>query len=64
MDSKWRPENWEQIKGEIALTPEVWSASGGGEPRIKNIIELTASKILEALPDEGLPENTKPNQVG
>lgn len=44
----WRPDNWEQIRRELANTPNVWSPAGPNLTHIEQIVEATASRILEA----------------
>lgn len=43
----WRPENWEQIRRELAGTPNSWSPAGPNLTLAEQIVEATASKILE-----------------
>jgi len=47
MDKNWRPENWEQMRLEIATAPYVWSASKKNLSQYEQMIELAADKILE-----------------
>lgn len=46
-EKDWRPEGWERIRMELASTPYAWSPSGGGIGHTEQIVEATASKILE-----------------
>ena len=43
----WRPKNWEQIRKELAAQPMVWSPSGPNLSPGEQIVEATASRILE-----------------
>jgi len=47
MDKDWRPENWEQIRRELAAVPFVWSPAGPNLSSSEQLIEATASRILE-----------------
>ncbi len=43
----WRPKNWQQLRIQLATTPYVWSLAKPALPHIEQIIEATASLILE-----------------
>jgi len=45
----WRPKNWEQIRKELATQPMVWSPSGPNLGPGEQIVEATASRILEEM---------------
>lgn len=47
MDKDWRPENWIQIRIGLASEPYVWSPAGPNVNHLEQIVEATASKILE-----------------
>jgi hypothetical protein len=47
VDKTWRPENWQQLKLKLADAPFVWSPSGPNVSHFEQLIEATASKILE-----------------
>lgn len=53
---EWRPENWEKIRARLANESIIWSPSGPNLNPTEQIVEATASKILEELGKVGWKE--------
>jgi hypothetical protein len=47
MDKTWRPEDWTRIKQELEATPNVWGTAIPYKTHAEQIIEATATRILE-----------------
>lgn len=47
MDKTWRPENWLKIKQELEATPNVWGTAIPYRTHAEQIIEATASRMIE-----------------
>jgi len=47
IDKDWRPENWTAIKMKLEETPFVWGTAMRYRTHAEQVIEATASRILE-----------------
>ena len=43
----WRPDNWRVMRDSLANTPMTWSTSGPFAGHTEQVVEATASRILE-----------------